>query len=37
MATYQDALWKAAIEDFFDAFLLYFFPEAEEDIDWQRP
>lgn len=33
----QDALWKGIIEDLFDDFLLYFYPEwANSQVDWEK-
>jgi hypothetical protein len=36
MADY-DSPWKEALDNFFEAFLELFFPEAYADIDWSRP
>jgi hypothetical protein len=35
MADY-DSPWKEALDRYFEAFLLFFLPEAHADIDWQR-
>ncbi|MBF2078915.1 MAG: transposase [Synechococcales cyanobacterium T60_A2020_003] len=34
-ANYDEA-WKAAIEQYFEAFVAFFFPVAHQAIDWQR-
>ena len=34
-ANYDEA-WKAAIEQYFEAFVAFFFPEAHQDIVWER-
>ncbi len=31
-----DGAWKEALEQFFDAFVEFFFPQAHADIDWSR-
>jgi predicted transposase YdaD len=33
----NDLLWKAVIEDFFQPFFEYFFPDYINDVDWTRP
>jgi hypothetical protein len=35
MADY-DSPWKEALDRYFEAFLLFFFPQAHADIDWTR-
>jgi len=32
----NDLLWKAALEDLFDDFLRFFFPNAEEIFDFSK-
>jgi len=29
-----DSPWKEALEDYFPAFMAFFFPQADADIDW---
>ncbi len=35
MADY-DSPWKEALDRYFEAFLLFFFPQTHADIDWTR-
>ncbi len=32
-----DSPWKEALDAYFKAFLLLFFPDIHDDIDWSRP
>ncbi|MEZ4868470.1 MAG: DUF4351 domain-containing protein [Caldilineaceae bacterium] len=32
-----DSPWKNALEDYFEEFMGFFFPDAHDDIDWSRP
>ncbi len=32
-----DSPWKEALDLYFKAFLLLFFPDIHDDIDWSRP
>lgn len=34
--TEYDSPWKEAIEEFFEEFFLFFFPEVHADIDWSK-
>ena len=31
-----DSPWKEALEEYFEAFLAFFFPTAHREIDWGR-
>ena len=32
----QDSAWKEMLHEFFPAFLAFFFPEIDRDVDWSR-
>jgi len=32
----HDSPWKAVVEDLFEEFLLFFFPDIHQDIDFSR-
>ena len=32
----QDSVWKEAIEQYFEDFLLFFFPNIHQDVDLER-
>lgn len=31
-----DSPWKEALEEYFEQFMAFFFPQAHEDIEWSR-
>ena len=31
-----DSPWKNALEDYFDEFMAFFFPDVSSNIDWRR-